>query len=138
LPQLLRFAAVGGVGFAADAGMLLLLARGYSISPLPARIVSFIVAATVTFALNQRLTFGVREKFSLRRWARYVGATAVGALVNIGIYQGWVNWHSPTATNLLVGAAAGSLVGLTFNYTLSRAWVFRQPKPLAGQTGAVR
>jgi len=57
--QLLRFAAVGCVGFAVDVAMLQLL-RAAGAGLLWGRAGSFLVAATTTWALNRRYTFDDR------------------------------------------------------------------------------
>ena len=57
--EFLLFAAVGVVGFGVDVAVL------YLVAPLlgwyGARVLSFIAAATATWALNRRYTFGARH-----------------------------------------------------------------------------
>jgi putative flippase GtrA len=117
---------VGAVGFVVDSGVLLLLAKVLFIDPLPARIGSFVTAATVTFLLNHRFTFAMRDRFSMRRWSFYVTATALGALINVGLYHWWVLRFGASATQLLLGTAIGSLVAMCVNFFVSQRFVFQQ------------
>jgi putative flippase GtrA len=126
--QLLRFGAVGAVGFVVDAGLLVSIVALIDVSPTPARILSFLVAATVTFALNQRFTFGLGGGFSIGRWITYVMTTAVGACINVGIYRIWITHTDTSPLQLVIGTAIGSLAAMTVNYLASSMWVFRPNK----------
>ena len=121
--QFLSFALVGCVGFAADTGVLLLLARALHVGPLPARVASFLCAASLTFWLNRRYTFRARGAARLQ-WLRYVLATGLGAAINIGVYYAWVTGTGTQAWQLVAGSALGSIAALAFNYLVSRSVVF--------------
>jgi putative flippase GtrA len=125
--RVLRFGSVGVIGFIVDSGVLLLLAKGVGVLPLPARIMSFLVAATVTFLLNKHFTFALRERFSVSRWSYYVLATGVGALINVGVYQWWIVHFGTSAAQLAAGTAAGSLVAMCVNFFVSQRFVFASP-----------
>jgi putative flippase GtrA len=89
------------------------------------RLISFLCAATFTYAANRRLTFrDSAGEPGAAQWARFVGANAVGGLANLGIYS----WMIATAPSLpgqpVTAVAAGSLTGLLFNFALSRMFVF--------------
>ena len=119
---LLRFALVGCVGFAVDAGLTLLLHAGAGLGELQARVPAFLVAATVTWWLNRHFTF--RARVGAASWLRYVLTTGIGALVNIACYLGVVRLLGTRPLDLLAGVAVGSLVALAFNFWVSRRWVF--------------
>ncbi len=123
---MLRFGLVGCVGFVADTAVLLVVAQGLSVAPLPARVVSFLCAATLTFWLNRRYTFRASGAAGAQ-WLRYVLATGVGALINIGTYWLWISFAGAQPVQLVAGSALGSLVAMVFNYLVSRALVFRAP-----------
>jgi putative flippase GtrA len=116
---------VGVVGYIVDAGILLLLVQLASLQPLPARIWSFVIAASVTFVFNQRFTFRMQESFSVQRWSFYLAATAFGAAINVGLYHAWIQRTDTTPSNLMLGTAVGSLVAMTVNYAVSSLLVFR-------------
>lgn len=120
--QFLRFALVGGVGFVTDAGLTLLFHGALSLGEAPARVLAFIVAATVTWWLNRRFTFQAQGGAS--SWLRYVVITSAGAAINIGCYLVVVRMLGTQALDLLAGVAVGSIVAMAFNFWVSRRWVF--------------
>jgi len=84
---------------------------------------AFLIAATVTWLLHQRFTFGTRQRAG--SWLLYVLLTTFGALVNLAVYLLWLNIAgSATPLHVVLGVAAGSAVALVFNFVVSRRWVF--------------
>lgn len=128
MTRFMRFGVVGTLGFVIDAGSLIALVSLLNIAPLPARMGSFLIAATVTFALNQRFTFQLRERFDVYRWLSYLATTAVGACVNVGVYHIWITMTDATPKQLVVGTAFGSLLAMCVNYFASSTLVFRPTK----------
>jgi putative flippase GtrA len=122
--QILRFAVIGTLGFIIDSSILVVLAKGLGVPPLPARITSFLCAATVTYLLNRTYTFRATGP-GPGRWLRYVLITGIGALINIGTYHAWISAAGTTATDLVLGSAIGSVLALFFNFFASRHLVFR-------------
>ncbi|MDX2222392.1 MAG: GtrA family protein [Rhodospirillaceae bacterium] len=123
--QFLRFAAVGTAGFAVDAGVLTLAMAGLGLGPYAARVVSFLCAATFTWAANRAFTFrGADPARPARQWARFVFANSLGAAVNYGTYAVLVAGVTLVREAPVLGVAAGSLAGLAFNFAASRKWVF--------------
>jgi putative flippase GtrA len=118
-----RFCAVGVVGFVVDAGLTLVLTQTASWQPLPGRVLAFVIAATVTWALNRRFTF--RSGAGAATWAPYVALTAIGAGINIGTYMAWLWFAGEDGSSILVGVALGSVIALGFNFVTSRA-IFRR------------
>jgi putative flippase GtrA len=128
--QALRFAAVGVVGFGIDAGVLMLAMWLLGLNVYSARVVSFLVAVTSTWAMNRAFTF--RHDASsclltsmLAEWLRFCAANAVGGLVNLGTYVWLLNSVSSVREFPVLGVAVGSLSGLLVNFTLSKLFVFR-------------
>ncbi|MGO8952330.1 MAG: GtrA family protein [Rhodomicrobium sp.] len=124
LRQFVLFAVVGATGFAVDAGTLtLLIAAG--LSPLFARLPSFLSAATYTWALNRRVTFRDKGSSLVRQWLHFLAVNSAGGLVNLSVYT-FLIWPDGAVTaSPVAAAAAGSLSGLVFNFTLSRKFVFK-------------
>jgi putative flippase GtrA len=125
--EFLFFAIVGTVGFGVDLGVL------YLVAPLlgwyGARVVSFIAAATTTWALNRHYTFTARESGSslLREYAHYLLTMLAGALVNYTVYVLTLHWLSgPLAP--VVGVALGSCAGLAVNFLSARFLVFKSAR----------
>lgn len=121
--QFLRFCMVGTVGFAVDAGTTMLLTQAVAVPPALARVLAFLVAASVTWILNQRFTF--RASSGIATWLPYVASTSLGALINIGIYLLWLRWAGHSAMQIVVGVAMGSVCALAFNYTITGHFIFR-------------
>lgn len=121
---LLRFALVGCVGFVTDAGATLLFHEQAGVGEALARVLGFLVAATVTWWLNRSFTF--RTGGGASNWLRYVLVTSGGAVINIACYLGVVRLLGTGPAHLVTGVAVGSIVALGFNYWASRRWVFRR------------
>ncbi len=112
ITELQRFAISGIAGFAVDAGIVLVSTTILGVSPLPAQILAFSFAVTVTWLFNRHWTFAehANDKW-LHEWTRYVAANSIGAAVNNGIY------HSGTHGSIVVkkphfAVAAGSIAGM--------------------------
>ena len=126
--QLLRFAVIGTLAFAVDTTTLYLGRGVLGLGLYSGRIVSFLVAATFTWAMNRRFTFPeARDAPMARQWLEFVSANGVGGLVNYGVYALLVTYVELVAAWPVLGVAAGSLAGLSFNFGASRGWVFRRP-----------
>jgi len=101
------------------------------------RVVSYLAAATFTWYLNRRITFRhTGRDGAFWQWLKFLGANALGGLLNYGVYgvvvalgPGVLAWIGvPAGLGALVpyaGVAAGSLTGLVVNFVMSRALVFR-------------
>lgn len=123
--QFLRFATVGAAGFVVDAGCLHLVVHGLGAGLYAGRLVSYLTAATFTWALNRRFTFpGQRDHKLTREWLRFLAANAAGGLINYTVYAVLVNAFDMVSMWPVIGVAAGSMAGLIANFILSRRWVF--------------
>ena len=126
----MRFAAVGAVGFAIDASTLFVCLEYLGLDPFRGRLVSYLVAASSTWALNRRFTFIHRQQAPVfRQWLTFLGANALGGLVNYGTYAAIVSALPGKALIPFVGVACGSISGLAVNFALSRWVVFGSAKP---------
>ncbi len=124
LRQALTFGAVGVVGYVVDASILFAVTP--ALGAYAGRVVSYLCAATTTFALNRRLTFGVRGRAGLiRQWAAFVIANLAGGAVNFAVYAALIAAAPAPLDNPWLAVAAGSLAGMALNFTLSKRVVFR-------------
>ncbi len=121
-----RFCLVGTIGFCIDASVLQIVVQYWGVDPYLGRVLSYLVAATATWGLNRRFTFGPggAEQWQ-HQWARYVIVNAVGAGVNYGTYAACVWSFALVRQYLILGVAVGSIAALVFNFTASRRLVFR-------------
>lgn len=133
LLQFLRFGVVGTVGFVVDTAVLYAgLALGLGL--YGGRAVSYLAAATTTWALNRAWTFrGQGQAPVMRQWALFVVVNLVGFAFNYGTYAALVASVAFIAQYPVIGVAAGSLAGMLGNFLLSRRFVFggaaRAPDP---------
>lgn len=128
--QLVRYVAVGGIGFAVDAGALALLLGTGAAGPYLGRVVSYLVAATVTWLLHRRFTFpGAERSRRGRQWLLFIVVNTLGAALNYGVYAALVAGTATVAREPVLGVAAGSVIALAFNFLANRAWVFRAARP---------
>ena len=128
--EILFFAISGVVGFVVDAGIVQFLVREWAVNPYEARLVSFLCAATTTWAFNRKITFkGKGSGGSKRRQLiRYLIAMAGGFALNYGAYAACVAAFTVVREWPAIGVAAGSIAGAVVNFLTSKYWIFRAPK----------
>lgn len=128
MKQFQRFLVVGALGFIVDFSVLYLAVNVGGLGTLPGRLISFIVAATVTWKANRHFTFATTEASvpgaAARQWLRYLSTTAIGGAINIGVYQLWLKVTDHGNVNLFLAVVAGSAVALSVNFMLSKYVVF--------------
>jgi len=125
--QFVTFSAVGTVGFLVDAAILYVVMSQLGAGLFGGRVISYLVAASSTWALNRRYTFRARCGANrTAEWGRFLVANAVGGLVNYVTYAVLVTLHATVAAHPVIGVAVGSVAGLLFNFTASRYVVFRE------------
>ncbi|KQI73901.1 hypothetical protein AN191_02530 [Loktanella sp. 5RATIMAR09] len=122
---MLRFGAVGGVGFVVDGGLLWLLI-GLDFNPYLARALSFPIAVVVTWALNRNWTFrATRDASRQGQFRRYFGVQVVGSLTNYAVYSAVIAVFGATSLTIFTGFALGSFVGSLLNFFGARYVAFR-------------
>ncbi|UVH57239.1 GtrA family protein [Variovorax paradoxus] len=123
--ELLSFALVGVIGLVVDVVVLYLLAP--LLGWYGARVVSFLAAATTTWAFNRRYTFAPSASAGRSLWREYLGylaTMAAGAVLNYGAYVLTLHWVEGRWAAAL-GVALGSLAGMSANFLSARYLVFR-------------
>ncbi|HTJ63763.1 MAG TPA: GtrA family protein [Alphaproteobacteria bacterium] len=129
--QFIKFSFVGGIGFLVDAGTFYLLIRFTPLGLVSGRVVSSLVfGMSATYTLNRYLTFRDRRSSAvLSEYLRFASANIVGNLLNIGTHSLLVETLPLFHAHPILGIVAGTAVGLVFNFTLSKYFVFRAAKP---------
>jgi putative flippase GtrA len=131
MKQFQRFLMVGALGFIVDFSVLYIAVNAAGLGTFAGRLVSFIVAASVTWKANRHFTFAgngaarTDARAAAGEWLRYVSTTAIGGAINIGVYQLWLGMTDHRSVNLFLAVVAGSAVALIFNFLLSKYVVFR-------------
>ncbi len=95
------------------------------------RAVSYLVAATFTWYGNRRITFATRAQgvpAAAAEWIRFLLTNLVGGAVNYTVYAALVSQLELAQAYPVLGVAAGSIAGLSVNFTLSKFLVFRAPR----------
>jgi putative flippase GtrA len=128
--SILRFAVIGVLGMPVDWAVLQLMVH-WGTGPYFGRILSWFCAASFTWIGNRYFTFATTRARGFvatgKEWLRFLAANAVGGLVNIGLYSVLVRFAPPPFKNLTVALICGVLLGLVFNFTLSKKVVFKGP-----------
>ena len=128
-PQFFYFSSVGIAGFVVDASVLYLAMTYLGTGHYSGRIISYVAAATSTWALNRRFTFTTHQDSNLlREWIKFLSANAVGGIVNYSAYMVLVGTTALVSTWPILGVAVGSIAGLVVNFNLSRRLVFTRGK----------
>ncbi len=125
LLEFLRFGVVGAIGFVVDTAVLYAgLALGLGL--YGGRVISYLVAATTTWALNRLWTFrGRGDGPAHRQWALFLIVNLVGFAMNYGTYAALIALVPVVAAHPVLGVAAGAIAGMFGNFVLSRRLVFR-------------
>jgi putative flippase GtrA len=125
---ILRFAVIGALGMPVDWVVLQLMVH-LGTGPYLGRVISWFCAATFTWTGNRYFTFAATRARGPagagKEWLRFLAANAVGGLVNVGLYSVLVRFAPPPFNDLTVALVLGVLLGLVFNFTLSKKLVFR-------------
>jgi len=127
--RLIRFGAVGGAGFFVNEAALAVAKLGFAMNDHAAWVFGFAVAVTFTWWGNRNFTFHDRKSEGLlgitAEWGRFVATNGLGAVANFAVYSLMIAF-APWPLNVpYVALAFGVLVGLIFNFTLSKKLVFR-------------
>jgi putative flippase GtrA len=129
IPELLKFAVVGGIGAVIDLGGAAVLHGKYHVGPLESKAISTTIATVVTYLGSRFWTFKHRENQDFGREAglfivlNVVGlliAEAVIALVTYGL-----GLHSQLEYN--AASVVGTGLATIFRYFAYRQWVFTAP-----------
>ena len=125
--SLLRFAVIGALGMPVDWGALQ-LAMHLGAPRDAARLAAWFCAATFTWLGNRYFTFAASRAHGgaiAREWLRFLGANSVGGAANVGSFLALTHFAPAPFNNINVAFVLGVLVGLVFNFTLSKMLVFR-------------
>ena len=126
--QLFWFGVSGVLGLLVDMGVLWLATPWLGL--YGGRVLSFLCAATSTWAFNRRQTFaptGRQGKTLAAEYLAYLGSMSVGGLINYGAYVAFLHYFTALPHAPLLGVAAGSLAGMGFNFASARFLIFHRP-----------
>jgi putative flippase GtrA len=129
--RFLRFALVGGAGFVVNEVALAIALRLAHLDKYSGWLAAFLVAVTFTWWGNRTLTFRdfAARKGLIGEWAAFLLANSLGAAANFAVYSALVTFAARPFGDPFVAVAAGTLVGLVFNFAASQRFVFRDQSP---------
>lgn len=127
--RFLRFSVVGGFGFVVDVSVFFLLHDLAQLNAYIARPFSILAAMICTWLGNRTLTFADRAARGLRgifsEWLKFAATNTMGALFNYATFAAILGLAPAPFNYRYLALAAGTAVGLVFNFTLSKYVVFR-------------
>lgn len=127
--QFVKFGLVGIVGFVVDSGVLYIGLYFLDLNLYTGRILSYLVAASTTWALNRTFTFSSPTRKGVgKEWSLFLLVNGFGGIVNYGAYAVLVSAIVFFAHFPVLAVALGSIAGLVFNFSLSRRFVFNSNK----------
>lgn len=122
--QIFSFGVIGCIGFLVDTLVLyvaIFLGSGLYLG----RVVSYLAAVTVTWALNRRFTFPQHSGGKpLSEWAKFSVSQLSGATINLGAYAALVHTSRYCAQHPVVAVGVGSVAGMMINFAVARRYVF--------------
>ncbi len=118
-----RFCLVGGLGFAIDAGFLALLTISFEMDPFWGRVLSILIALTVTWACHRHFTFHSQDTNRFNEWGRFTLVNGLGAVFNFAIYS--LILIAFSSVKPLFALIIASAIALGSNYLGTRFFVFR-------------
>ena len=122
--QFAMFGTVGLAGLVVDTATV--YALRHRLGLYGAGLVSYCVAATTTWLLNRNWTVRGRGGGPAhRQWMRFLLANLAGFVLNRGTYAALVTFVPLCADEPVFAVAAGAIVGMFLNFSLSRTMVFR-------------
>ena len=128
--MLVRFAAVGAIGFIVDAGLLTLLVSLGGWHHYSARAISFAVAVTITWLCNRSWVFTKTDR-AHREYLGYFSVQVAGALINLGTYVVVIETWPALSAVPVIPLAIGASLALIFNFLASRRFVFAASPSIA-------
>lgn len=126
-PELLAFAAVGLLAYAADLALFSWLRGPAGLDPLTAKALSFVAGCTVAYTGNALGTYRHTRRRGLRPYAVFVAVNIAGALVQLLCLT--VSHYGLGLTSQRADTVSGAGIGMALATILrfwgTRTWVFR-------------
>ena len=120
------FIAIGAMNTILDLGIYIALTRSlplFSAHIALAKALSFFLASISSFFLNRRFTFGLREKVRAAEVARFYATVAIGLVINVSTLAILVSGFHVFD---LIAAGVATVVSFSWNFSISRLWVFKK------------
>lgn len=120
---LVRYGIVGIIGTLIHFLILILLVKTYSLSPVLASSIGFIVVLLVSYRLNKYWTFNqINSLDKSSRFIKYSVVSVCGLILNTTVMYISIDWLH---LHYVIGQCLVIIVVPVFNYILNRNWTFR-------------
>lgn len=130
--KIIRFGAVGGAGFVVNVVALAIAKELLHLGKTGDWFFGFFVSVTFTWWGNRNITFhehkSTDQKGILAEWAKFVATNSLGAAANLAVYWPLTHFAPWPFGSEYVALFFGVLIGLIFNFTLSKKLVFKAKK----------
>ena len=123
--EVFKFMAVGVLNTAIDLGVYYMLTRGtgfFADHLVIAKFCSFLTGTVSSLLLNRSWTFGLTSRLSMGEVVRFYTATSIALAINVAFMNFLLSMKVYDLAALLVTTA----ITLTFNFILSKFWIFRK------------
>jgi len=120
--EFVKYSIVGGVGTVIDFGVLLLLVEIFGVAVLVANTISFVLAATNNYVLNNIWKFREKNKTLRTQYAKFLLVSIVALAINTVLMKVFVMlgmWYV-SAKILIIG------IVVFWNYLGNKLWTFRK------------
>lgn len=127
--SILRFAIIGALGMPVD-WIVLHAMIDAGLTRDGARLIAWVCAATFTWLGNRYFTFSAQRAHGagiFQEWLRFLGANSIGGVANVGTFFLLTHFAGEPFNGTNLAFVCGVLVGLVFNFTLSKKLVFKGP-----------
>ncbi len=119
----IRFLTVGVIGLMCDATVL--YALRHAIGLIPAKIVSYIVAFTVTWLLNRIFTFRSQDPKHLQEWLRCACIYVVTGVIHVLIFAFLIGRYTLMYHHPIIALLITAAIIAVFNYLALKYFVFK-------------
>ena len=129
IAEMLRFGIVGTSGYVI--GTVLVYLMTPPLGKYAAGAVSFLIAASVNWAIHRAWTFRGRggDTALHRQWLTFLAANSLGFALNFATYAALRTWSPLCDAHPFLATAGGTAAGMGVNFVMSRQVVFRAATP---------
>ncbi|WP_405885569.1 GtrA family protein [Streptomyces sp. NBC_01136] len=135
--ELLGFATVGVLAYAADLGLFLRLRGPVGLDPLTAKALSFVAGCSVAYAGNALGTYRHSTARGPRQYVVFFAVNIAGALVQLLCLavSHYVLGLTSQRADTVSGAGTGMALATVLRFWGTRTWVFRGEGRVGSWTG---
>lgn len=122
--QFATFVGIGVIALGVDTSIVYAMRNMTGLYPAAA--ISYVITATVSWALNRNITFYNHDAGpAYRQWGLFLLLNLAGFAVNRGTFAAMVTWVPLAASNPVIATAAGAVSGVGLSFVMARGVIFR-------------